>query len=299
MLKVCLKRFRWALYCAVIFVALTFWSDAMTARSGDGAGIIGAFAIFVFLPAGVIALIWAIVEAVKDVVRVRIGGEAPPEDKPSAAYECAAKLKEGHAEFKELDAAGKRRYIILRALALALAAVSVVLFIKELIIVPTLILIVGVALWLAASPKAYNAAVDGVRMLSCPAELTVDRLASDLAALDSPLGTPYLARIKFVPGKALVFGPDSGGEYIYIYKNAKGAPLYIAANSESAFIAESLTTPLRAMYEPRPGEAAGELVIELPDTDTLLTELTQVISGRIKTGAVTGTEHFTLLPTLG
>ena len=106
MFKVLIKRFRWALYCAVIFVALVFLSDALTASAGDGAGIIGTFAIFVFLPAGVIALIWAIVEAVKDIVRVRVKGEAPPEDKPTVGAECAAKLKAGHAEFKSLDAAG-------------------------------------------------------------------------------------------------------------------------------------------------------------------------------------------------
>ena len=292
MFKVLIKRFRWALYCAVIFVALVFLSDALTASAGDGAGIIGTFAIFVFLPAGVIALIWAIVEAVKDIVRVRVKGEAPPEDKPTVGAECAAKLKAGHAEFKSLDAAGKRRYIILRVLAVVLIAVSIVLFIKGLIIVPTLVIIVGVALWLAASPKSYNAAVEGVRMLSCPAELTVEKLVGDIAALDSPLGTPYLARIKFVPGKALVFGPDSEGEYLYIYKNAQGAPLYLAANPESAFIEERLTKPLRAPYEPRPGETGEELIIDRPDTDTLLDELTDAVSGWIKTGTAAETEHF-------
>ena len=292
MFKVLIKRFRWALYCAVIIVALVFLSDAFTASAGDGAGIIGTFAIFVFLPAGVIALIWAIVEAVKDIVRVRVKGEAPPEDKPTVGAECAAKLKEGHAEFRSLDAAGKRRYIILRVLAVALIAVSIVLFIKGLIIVPTLVIIVGVALWLAASPKSYNAAVSGVRMLSCPAELTVEKLAGDIAALDSPLGTPYLARIKFVPGKALVFGPDSDGEYLYIYKNAQGAPLYLAANPESAFIEERLTKPLRAPYEPRPGETGEELIIDRPDTDTLLDELADAVSGWIETGTAAETEHF-------
>lgn len=292
MFKVLIKRFRWALYCAVIFVALVFLSDALTASAGDGAGIIGTFAIFVFLPAGVIALIWAIVEAVKDIVRVRVKGEAPPEDKPTVGAECAAKLKAGHAEFKSLDAVGKRRYIILRVLAVVLIAVSIVLFIKGLIIVPTLVIIVGVALWLAASPKAYNAAVEGVRMLSCPAELTVEKLAGDIAALDSPLGTPYLARIKFVPGKSLVFGPDSEGEYLYIYKNAQGAPLYLAANPESAFIEECLTKPLRAPYEPRPGETGDELIIDRPDTDTLLDELTDAVSDWIETGTAAETEHF-------
>ncbi len=292
MFKVLIKRFRWALYCAVIFVALVFLSDALTASAGDGAGIIGTFAIFVFLPAGVIALIWAIVEAVKDIVRVRVKGEAPPEDKPTVGAECAAKLKAGHAEFKSLDAVGKRRYIILRVLAVVLIAVSIVLFIKGLIIVPTLVIIVGVALWLAASPKAYNAAVEGVRMLSCPAELTVEKLAGDIAALDSPLGTPYLARIKFVPGKSLVFGPDSEGEYLYIYKNAQGAPLYLAANPESAFIEERLTKPLRAPYEPRPGETGEELIIDRPDTDTLLDELTDAVSEWIETGTAAETEHF-------
>lgn len=288
MFKVLIKRFRWALYCAVIFVALVFLSDALTAS----AGIIGTFAIFVFLPAGVIALIWAIVEAVKDIVRVRVKGEALPEDKPTVGAECAAKLKAGHAEFKSLDAAGKRRYIILRVLAVVLAAVSIMLFIKELIIVPTLVIIVAVALWLAASPKSYNAAVSGVKMLSCPAELTVEKLADDIAALDSPLGTPYLARIKFVPGKSLVFGPDSEGEYLYIYKNAQGAPLYLAANPESAFIEERLTKPLRAPYEPRPGETGEELIIDRPDTDTLLDELTDAVSEWIETGAAAETEHF-------
>ncbi len=288
MFKVLIKRFRWALYCAVIFVALVFLSDALTAS----AGIIGTFAIFVFLPAGVIALIWAIVEAVKDIVRVRVKGEAPPEDKPTVGAECAAKLKAGHAEFKSLDAAGKRRYIILRVLAVVLAAVSIMLFIKELIVVPTLVIILAVALWLAASPKSYNAAVSGVKMLSCPAELTVEKLADDIAALDSPLGTPYLARIKFVPGKSLVFGPDSEGEYLYIYKNAQGAPLYLAANPESAFIEERLTKPLRAPYEPRPGETGEELIIDRPDTDTLLDELTDAVSGWIETGTAAETEHF-------
>jgi len=46
----------------------------------------------------------------------------------------------------------------------------------------------------------------------------IETMYQDFAELETPLGKPWIGTIQFVPGKALIFGPNAAGEYIYVYK---------------------------------------------------------------------------------
>lgn len=294
--KVCIKRFRWALYCGVIFVALVYLTNII---GGDAGGAIGAICFFLFAPATLILFIWAVVKAVQDVAAVRIRGEAPPVDEPGVVSvwfsRLGDKLKNERAAFAALDAHGRRRCIIMRVIGALLAVGGFAMYFFDIVIIATLVLIAGLALWMMALPTSYNEAVDGAKMLTCPAGLDMDALCRGLETLDTPLGTPYLANVKFVKGKSLVFGPDSDGTFIYLYKTADGRRMYMAVNPIGEFVQEALTKRLRAPYELRADEATqaanGGVVYEETDPDALLDELFSVVSNYISTGVIAPTQH--------
>ena len=114
--KICLKRFRWFIYCLILAVLF-----ALPAALGDGesGGAFGAIAFFIFVPAAFVAFVWAVYAAVRDVVNVRKGG-ALPEDKPSVVSTAADKLRDEAAVVNELDSHSRAKYFILRILGVLL-----------------------------------------------------------------------------------------------------------------------------------------------------------------------------------
>lgn len=170
--KICLKRFRWFIYCLILAVLF-----ALPAALGNGesGGAFGAIAFFIFVPAAFVAFVWAVYAAVRDVVNVRKGG-ALPEDKPSVVSTAAGKLRDEAAVVNELDSHGRTKYFILRILGVLLVVGGIALIIKDAVVIGTIVLIAGGALWIAASPKSFNETTDGMKMVTCPKEMTVEEL---------------------------------------------------------------------------------------------------------------------------
>ena len=186
--KICLKRFRWFIYCLILAVLFAL----PAASDGESGGAFGAIAFLIFVPAAFVAFVWAAYAAVRDIINVRKGG-ALPEDKPSVVSTAAGKLRDEAAVVNELDSYGRAKYFILRILGVLLVVGGIALIIKDAVVIGTIVLIAGSALWIAASPKSFNETTDGMKMVTCPKEMTIEELYRGIRGMSTALGSPYKA----------------------------------------------------------------------------------------------------------
>lgn len=244
--KICLKRFRWFIYCLIL--AALFILPATT--DWEYGGAFGAIGFFIFVPAAVVALVWAIYAAVRDIINVRRGG-ALPEDKPSAVSAAADRLRDEAAVVNELDARGRAKYFIFRILGALLIVVGIVLIIRDSVVAGTLVVIAGGTLWILASPKSFNETAEGMKMVTCPEDMTIEELHRSIRGMSTALGSPYIGRVKTIPGDTILFGPDSNGCFAYVYKTLDGRSFCAALSDFTA----TIETPAAAPAPAADGEA--------------------------------------------
>lgn len=239
--KICLKRFRWFIYCLILAVlfALPAASDV------ESGGAFGAIAFLIFVPAAFVAFVWAAYAAVRDIINVRKGG-ALPEDKPSVVSTAAGKLRDEAAVVNELDSHGRTKYFILRILGVLLVVGGIALIIKDAVVIGTIVLIAGSALWIAASPKSFNEATDGMKMVTCPKEMTIEELYRGIRGMSTALGSPYIGRVRTIPGDIILFGPNADGWFAYVYKALDGRSFYAALSDFTATIETPAQNPAPA-----------------------------------------------------
>lgn len=245
--KICLKRFRWFIYCLIL--AVLFALPAVLG-SGESGGAFGAIAFLIFVPAAFVAFVWAAYAAVRDIINVRKGG-ALPEDKPSVVSTAAGKLRDEAAVVNELDSHGRAKYFILRILGVLLVVGGIALIIKDAVVIGTIVLIAGSALWIAASPKSFNETTDGMKMVTCPKEMTIEELYRGIRGMSTALGSPYIGRVRTIPGDIILFGPNADGWFAYVYKALDGRSFYAALSDFTA----TIETPAQ---NPAPDAADGE-----------------------------------------
>ncbi len=101
------------------------------------------------------------------------------------------------------------------------------------IIIGTIILAVGVAIYMTATPKDYNKNISSVKLIENPRKLTVNDLYNAYKNTNSLLGTPWVGKMKIIKGDVLYFGPVEG-HFIYLHK--LGSNFCIASNFMVNFI---------------------------------------------------------------
>lgn len=239
--KICLKRFRWFIYCLILAVLFAL----PAASDGESGGAFGAIAFLIFVPAAFVAFVWAAYAAVRDIINVRKGG-ALPEDKPSVVSTAAGKLRDEAAVVNELDSYGRAKYFILRILGVLLVVGGIALIIKDAVVIGTIVLIAGCALWIAASPKSFNEATDGMKMVTCPKEMTIEELYRGIRGMSTALGSPYIGRVRTIPGDIILFGPNAVGWFAYVYKALDGRSFYAALSDFTATIETPAQNPVPA-----------------------------------------------------
>ena len=80
-------------------------------------------------------------------------------------------MSEEKMKFGDMSASLKLRYVIYRLLSLVVIVAGAMFIVKGyystfLISVGTVVLIIGVALWMMASPDSYNSSTDMVQMIA-------------------------------------------------------------------------------------------------------------------------------------
>ena len=136
------------------------------------------------------------------------------------------------------------------------------------------VLIAGLTLCVSASPQSVNRNSPDIKMLACPEGVTAESICNAFADVDTPLGKPFLGRIKTIDGDVMIWGPNARDEYAYLYRSRSGRYLHLSSN----IFPEWITTPI----------PAGEKKDEPLDMPELLADLCDCIENYLKTGNVEG-----------
>ncbi len=265
--KVCLKRFRFVLYAALFFLITLHITDR------TNSGLIATICIWFALPLAFIAFVWWIYACIRDIVRFFKSG-AVPEDAPTWAERAVWWVQDELAEIASLDDRGKVRFFLFRVGGVALAALGLVLIVRDSIVLGTMLLIGGLALCVSASPQSVNRNSPDIKMLACPEGVTAESICNAFADVDTPLGKPYMGKIKTISSDAAIWGPNVGGEYIYLYASKNRRYLHLSSNA----IPEWITS----------GTPDGQKKDEPLDMPELLADLCDCIENYLKTGTVEG-----------
>ncbi|MDO4557094.1 MAG: hypothetical protein Q4B70_18445 [Lachnospiraceae bacterium] len=283
LVKTCVKRFIFPIVSSIVFFVALFNEDKLP---GDGAG--DAFLLLVILPAAFLSLFWAIYADIRDIYRVKVKGECMPEPSPGIFKYLRNVWQERKERLDRMDSGTRKNYYLLSIIGGALIVLGFVIIIfLNWIVVSTLIWIAGVTCFIYSSPERYNSAVGTVKTLSCSETMTIEELYQAFYKVDTTFGTPYIGKIRFVKGDSLIFGPDSVGEYIYIYKS--GIRIYISEGYMESLILEQKTKPYR---KPSPWDTTnyGNVLCYHMETTMLLTEMFDLVQNYLKTGKVQALE---------
>lgn len=224
------KRFLVTLIVFAGFLAGFFYTAD---HDTELAGGIGALAIFALFPLFIVALVWSIRGAVKDKKLKNAG--IPVDNRLMPGFHNAVKaVKDDYEEGKNLSPELKKRRIKFRAIGwplVLLAAGCYVAAFNVYLIYPmtflgTMLLIAGLTLVLMSSPGRYNKSVDGVRMLICGSDYTLDRIYEDFKEYKTAYGSVYRGTAL---GKypALFWGGINQDELAYIYKTGDEGFVYL------------------------------------------------------------------------
>lgn len=199
--KVCLKRFRFVLYAALFFLITLHITDR------TNSGLIATLCIWFALPLAFIAFVWWIYACIRDIVRFFKSG-AVPEDAPTWAERAVWWVQDELTEIASLDDRGKVRFFLFRVGGVALAALGLVLIGSGFHRAGHDAAHRGLALCVSASPQSVNRNSPDIKMLACPEGVTAESICNAFADVDTPLGKPYMGKIKTISSDAAIWGPE-------------------------------------------------------------------------------------------
>ena len=115
--------------------------------------------------------------------------------------------------------------------------------------IATVVLIIGIAIWMLGSPGDYNAGADVVNMITMEVPKKIEEIYEAYRKIATPLGSCYLAKIATMKQLALVWGPGSTGEYLYFWLNDSGIIGYLGYSDLDNLITERINEPDNPVQE--------------------------------------------------
>ena len=110
--------------------------------------------------------------------------------------------------------------------------------------IATVVLIFGIAIWSMATPESYNSMTDMIAMISMEKPRKIESNFMRLNKnVDTPFGSAWLAKFYTMRQKALVFGPDAKGEYLYFWLTKDGHVGYLGYSFIEGFIKKNSPHP--------------------------------------------------------
>lgn len=151
-----------------------------------------------------------------------------------------------------------------------------------LIAVATILIIVGVSIWATSTPESYNAvSSDTVMMIGMGQPKKIEDIYDAYKNVETPLGSAWLGKFYTMRAKAMVFGPNAQGEYLYFWLTRNGKIGYLGYSNLDNFIRKQLTQPVIPMKAGGGNEMKDHFIV----TD-FQRELKGNIEFYIKTGRV-------------
>ncbi|MEI3300109.1 MAG: hypothetical protein V8R67_05445 [Eubacterium sp.] len=206
------------------------------------------------------------------------------------AKNAGKNAKSGWQEYRELDAGLKVRFWLFKLIGVCGIVGGLAIIVKgneslALITLGTIVLIAGGASWYMSSPHSYEKSNDMIKMIAFNQPTTIEKIYDAYKELDTPLGSPYLAKMKTMRQKALIFGPDDSGQYLYFWLNDKGNLGYLGYTFLEWAIKQPLTQPIKP-YNPYSGSDIAEKLCISSDIMLLQKQLFENIKNYRKTGEV-------------
>lgn len=154
------------------------------------------------------------------------------------------------------------------------------------VILGSVVAVGGAAMYMMSSSKTYSRSIDDVRTLKEASHIDIKKLYEDFKNINTPLGTPWLSKIKLVSGEAMIFGPGIDDSYVYVYK--KGNSINVAQNAFTYFIEPSdedkhRLTPKKS----NPNIDVKEAVCTSMSSMTIKDDVFHAISSYAQTGKAT------------
>lgn len=157
---------------------------------------------------------------------------------------------------------------------------------KFFISVSAVIVIIGVAVFMMASPESYNASTDVVKMIGMGDTIrTIEDFYEAFKNVPTPLGSGYLGHFYTMKQPALIFGPDFQGNYLYFWLNGSGLNGYLGYSFMESMIKDRINEPLIPMKEDFGEDLAGYICFQA-DVMLLQKYLYDSLSSFAKTGEV-------------
>lgn len=151
--------------------------------------------------------------------------------------------------------------------------------------IATVVLIFGIAIWSMATPENYNSMTDMIAMISMEKPRKIEEFYEAYKNVDTPFGSAWLAKFYTMRQKALVFGPDAKGEYLYFWLTKDGHVGYLGYSFIEGFIKKKLTTPVYPIHEDVAENLADHLSYH-SDLMMFQSELKANLEHFVKTGTV-------------
>lgn len=158
-------------------------------------------------------------------------------------------MEEKKVSYSELSTELKLRWWIFKIIG-AVIMIAGAMFIGKgfysevLIAIGTVILIIGLAVWMMASPGSYNSSTDTVAMIAMDRSRKIEEFYEAYKNMQTPLGSAYLVHFRTMKNPAVMFGPDSNGDYIYFWLNKSGNIGYVGYSFLTNMVKEKITEPL-------------------------------------------------------
>ena len=157
---------------------------------------------------------------------------------------------------------------------------------KFFISVATVIIIIGVAVFMMSSPETYNASTDMAKMVTMGDTVwTIEDFYKAFKNVPTPLGSGYLGHFYTMKQPALIFGPDNQGNYLYFWLANSGLVGYLGYSFLEGMIKDRITEPEIPMKEDF-GENLADYICFQADVLLLQEHLYKSLSSFAKTGKV-------------
>lgn len=236
-----------------------------------------------------VILFLALVVAVLLFLAWLFDGKSPVTRAEEQTQNIARKQQEKQEQTRTYSPALRRRMWKYRLASMALIAIAIWMCIAghwqdAPVFIATVVLILGIALWSLGSPADYNEAVDTGAMIPLDAPRTIEEFFEAFRSLRTPLGSAYLGSLAPTGKTALIFGPDTSGQFLYFYLTGDDLLGYVGFSPLGLTVTEALTQPEFPPDTPEAATLAGQLCYH-SDLFRMKDWLKESLEAFVKTGA--------------
>lgn len=217
-------------------------------------------------------------------------GKSPVERTVEQAAAVVEDIKEKNEAYEEYSPEIKMRVWKFRIIGALIVAFSIWIWVKGNwndvpVSIGTVVLIIGIAIFMMGSPEDYNSMTDVGAMIPMDKPRKIEEFYEAYKNVNTPLGSGWLGKFITSPYTSLIFGPDIQGRYVYFWLTGDGNIGYIGYSFIEDFIKERINQPL---IPPKKdfGEDTAEYICVNSDVFTFQSWLKDSMNHFIKTGEV-------------